>query len=227
MNADLSDAIAASWSFPLWATLSLFLTAIVYWRGWRVARLTRPAELPGWRAASFFAGLAAIWLGIASPLDVLGNWLLLAHMAQHLVLMSVAPPLLLLGAPTVPLLRGLPRGWVRDGLGPLFPSRTVHVIGRFLTHPATGWIAMNVAYIGWHVPPAYELALRSPAWHEIEHACFLFTSLLFWWTVLQPWPEPHPMVALGGRAVSRHGGPGEHCAFGISRLLRTRAVSDV
>lgn len=189
MNPELSDAIAASWSVPLWATLSLLLTAVVYWRGWRVARLTRPAELPPWRAGCFFAGLAAIWLAIASPLDVLGNWLLLAHMVQHLALMSVAPPLLLLGAPTVPLLRGLPRSWMRDGLGPLFTSRTLHAIGRFLTHPATGWIAMNVAYLGWHVPAAYELALRSPAWHQVEHACFLFTSLLFWWTVLQPWPS--------------------------------------
>ncbi len=189
MNPELSDAVAASWSIPLWATLSLLLTAIVYWRGWRVARLTRPAELPPWRAGCFFAGLATIWLAIASPLDVLGNWLLLAHMAQHLLLMSVAPPLLLLGAPTVPLLRGLPRGWVREGLGPLFTSRTLHAIARFIVHPATGWIAMNLAYLGWHVPAAYELALRSPAWHEVEHACFLFTSLLFWWTVVQPWPS--------------------------------------
>lgn len=189
MNPDVSDAIAASWSFPLWATLSLALTALVYWRGWRAARLTRERELPSWRAGCFFAGLATIWLAIASPLDVLGSWLLLAHMVQHLLLMSVAPPLLLLGAPTVPLLRGLPRGWVREALGPLFRSRTLHAIGRFLLHPATGWIAMNVAYLGWHVPAAYELALRSPAWHEVEHACFLFTSLLFWWTVLQPWPS--------------------------------------
>ncbi len=189
MNPELSDAIAASWSVPLWATLSLLLTAIVYWRGWRVATLTRPAELPSWRAGCFFAGLATIWLAIASPLDVLGNWLLLAHMVQHLVLMSVAPPLLLLGAPVVPLLRGLPRSWMRDGLGPLFTSRALHAVERFLMHPATGWIAMNVAYLGWHVPAAYELALRSPAWHEVEHACFLFTSLLFWWTVLQPWPS--------------------------------------
>ena len=189
MNPKVSDAIAASWSVPLWATLSLLLTAIVYWRGWRVATLTRPAELPSWRAGCFLAGLATIWLAIASPLDVLGNWLLLAHMVQHLVLMSVAPPLLLLGAPVVPLLRGLPRSWMRDGLGPLFTSRALHAVGRFLTHPATGWIAMNVAYLGWHVPAAYELALRSPAWHEVEHACFLVTSLLFWWTVLQPWPS--------------------------------------
>jgi cytochrome c oxidase assembly factor CtaG/polyferredoxin len=189
LNPKLSDAIAASWSVPLWATLSLLLTAIVYWRGWRVATLTRPAELPSWRAGCFLAGLATIWLAIASPLDVLGNWLLLAHMVQHLVLMSVSPPLLLLGAPVVPLLRGLPRSWMRDGLGPLFTSRALHAVGRFLTHPATGWIAMNVAYLGWHVPAAYELALRSPAWHEVEHACFLVTSLLFWWTVLQPWPS--------------------------------------
>ena len=189
MNPELSDAIAASWSVPLWATILLLLTAVVYWRGWRVARLTRPSELPPWRAGCFFAGLATIWLAIASPLDVLGNWLLLAHMVQHLALMSVAPPLLLLGAPTVPLLRGVPRSWMRDGLGPLFTSRALHAVGRFLTHPATGWIAMNVAYLGWHVPAAYELALRLPAWHEVEHACFLFTSLLFWWTVLQPWPS--------------------------------------
>ena len=189
MNPELSDAIAASWSVPLWGTLSLLLTAIVYCRGWRVARLTRAAELPSWRAACFFAGLVTVWLAIASPLDVLGNWLLLAHMVQHLTLMSVAPPLLLLGAPTVPLLRGLPRGWVRDGFGPMFRSRTVHCIARFMTHPATGWIAMNVSYLAWHVPAAYELALRSPAWHEVEHACFFFTSLLFWWTVLQPWPS--------------------------------------
>ncbi len=189
MNPDLSNAIAASWGLPLWATLSLALTALVYWRGWRLARRTRERELPPWRAGCFLAGLATIWLAIASPLDVLGNWLLVAHMVQHLLLMSVAPPLLLLGAPTVPLLRGLPRGWVREGVGPLFRSRTLHAIGRFLVHPATGWIAMNLAYLGWHVPAAYELALRSPAWHEVEHACFLFTSLLFWWTVLQPWPS--------------------------------------
>jgi cytochrome c oxidase assembly factor CtaG/polyferredoxin len=192
VNPELSDAIAASWSVPLWATLSLLLTGTIYWRGWRVARLTRPADLPAWRATCFLSGLVTVWLAIASPLDVLGHWLLLAHMAQHLLLMSVAPPLLLLGAPTVPLLRGLPRSWVRYGLGPLFSSRTVHAIARFLTHPATGWIAMNVAYLGWHVPGAYELALGSPAWHEVEHSCFLLSSLLFWWTVLQPWPSrPH------------------------------------
>ncbi len=189
MNEQISDAIAASWALPLWPTLALLSAAWVYWRGWRLARLTRPDELPSWRAGCFFAGLAATWLAIASPLDALGSWLLLAHMAQHLVLMSVAPPLLMLGSPLVPLLRGLPRSWVRNALGTLLRARGMHRLFRWVSHPATAWLAMNAAYLGWHVPPAYELALRDASWHQAEHAFFLLTSLLFWWNVLQPWPS--------------------------------------
>ncbi len=56
---------------------------------------------------------------------------------------------------------------------------------------------MNVAYIGWHLVPAYELALRSSAWHEVEHASFFFTSILFWWPVILPWPG----IARGSRWI--------------------------
>lgn len=189
MKESLSVAIAASWSLPLWSTLGLALTGWVYWRGWRAARTTRSQELPGWRTACFYGGLASVWMAIASPLDALGSWLLLAHMAQHLTLMSVAPPLLLLGNPTVPLLRGLPRSWIREVLGGLLAARPLYALLRFARHPVTAWIAMNAAYLGWHVPAAYELALRSSTWHQAEHACFLLTSLLFWWNVLEPWPS--------------------------------------
>jgi cytochrome c oxidase assembly factor CtaG len=188
VSPELASAIAGSWTFPLWASLALLATAAVYGRGFRAARLTRPEHLPAWRAACFYGGLAAIWLAIASPLDVLGELLLLAHMAQHLVLMSIAPPLLLLGAPQVPLLRGLPRRWVRAA-GPLLSSPALSRLFRSLTHPAAAWLLMNLAYLGWHIPAAYECALRSPAWHQAEHGCVLFTSLLFWWTVTQPWPS--------------------------------------
>jgi cytochrome c oxidase assembly factor CtaG len=102
--------------------------------------------------------------------------------------MSVAPPLLVLGAPVVPLLRGMPRLTIRM-LQPLFRFRTVHAL---LRHPQRNFIAllaMNVAYVGWHVPAAYEFALQNETWHNVEHACFLFTSLLFWWPVVRPWPS--------------------------------------
>ena len=142
-----------------------------------LARMLLPRRPPG------------AWIAIASPLDTLDSLLLIAHMTQHLILMSVVPPLLLLGAPAVPLLRGLPQSALRDGLGPFFRTPALHRVVHLLTHPVFAWLAMNIAYIGWHVPPAYELALRSPGWHEVEHACFLVTSLLFWFPVIQPWPS--------------------------------------
>lgn len=189
MPDNFSQAIAQSWSLPFAPTLAVIVAALVYLRGWRLARATRPMELPPWRAVSFLSGLALFWLALASPLDALGEFLLTAHMTQHLILMSFAPPLIVLGAPTVPLLRGLPRAWVRDDLAPWMNSRTFHRVQNFITSPGFGWITMNAAFLGWHLPPAYELALRSPGWHEVEHACFFSTSILFWWFVLQPWPS--------------------------------------
>ncbi len=178
-------------SIPKWATLALVLTLLVYVHGWRALAKTRPDQIPGWRAACFASGIAVVWLAIASPLDAMSGVLLTAHMVQHLLLMALAPPLLVLGAPVVPLLRGLPRSWVRDGLGPFFVLRPVHRLQRLFASRAFAWILMNVTFLAWHVPAAYELALRSPGWHEVEHACFLFTSVLFWWHIVAPWPTTY------------------------------------
>jgi cytochrome c oxidase assembly factor CtaG/polyferredoxin len=191
MPNSVSQAAWSSWTFPFWATAGLIAAALLYLRGWRRIRRTRPRLFPGWRALCFLGGLLCLWIAIASPLDTLDGLLLVAHMTQHLILMSVAPPLLLLGAPAVPLLRALPRSALRDGLGPFFRAPLLHRVFRLLTHPVFAWLAMNIAYLVWHVPAPYELALRSPGWHEVEHACFLGTSLLFWFPVIQPWPSVH------------------------------------
>jgi cytochrome c oxidase assembly factor CtaG len=166
----------------------LALVAAIYVIGWFRAHSTRPAELPPWRLAAFLSGIASVFVAISSPLDTFDESLLFMHMAQHFVLMSVAPPLLALGAPVVPLLRGMPRFAIRI-LQPLFRSRTVHALLRHPKRTVFAWLAMNIAYVGWHVPAAYEFALQSEAWHNVEHACFLFTSLLFWWPVVRPWPS--------------------------------------
>ncbi len=189
MPPSLSTAIAQSWTVPLWPTLGVLAAGILYWRGWRVARRTRPRELPPWRAVCFFAGLFSFWIALASPLDALNAFLLTAHMTQHLLLMSIAPPLLLLGNPSVPMLRGLPRSFVRDELAPWMSTRAVHRLQRLFTHPAFGWIAIDLAIVAWHLPQAYELALRSSFWHQMEHACFFCTALCFWWYVIRPWPN--------------------------------------
>lgn len=186
---DVGDAVVRSWALLPWITSSLLLTGLVYLRGFRLLQITRPDKFPPWRALAFVAGLLSLWIPLASPLDAMGGFLLTAHMVQHFILMSVAPPLLLLGYPTVPLLRGLPRPLVRDALGPYFSMGWVHGVQGVLTKPIFGWLAMNVAYIGWHIPAAYELTLRSQSWHQVEHACFFLTSLAFWWNVVQPWPS--------------------------------------
>ena len=101
-----------------WLTGILLLAGLVYFRGWRVLRQIPGPHFPIWRLKSFLGGLLTIWLAIGSPLDRWSGILLSAHMVQHLLLLSVAPPLLLLGSPIMPLLRGLPRSFAHDGVGP-------------------------------------------------------------------------------------------------------------
>jgi len=190
LDADsLSANLLAAWSFPALPLAGLSLTLAIYLRGWRLARRTREAELPPWRAICFVSGIAALWTAIASPIDALDDYLLAAHMIQHFILMSVAPPLLVLGAPTVSLLRGLPRRFVRILSRPVFRRSWFHRLCRLLTHPVFAWLAMNIAYLGWHVPPLFELTFQSEHIHNFEHLCFLLTSIAFWWVVISPWPS--------------------------------------
>jgi putative membrane protein len=183
-----ASALITSWDIPPAVTSALVLVSAIYTAGWIRIRRSRPDQFPLWRLAAFLSGIAAIFVVVASPLDTFSESLLFMHMAQHFVLMSIAPPLLVLGAPVVPMLRGLPRWIIRTLLRPLFRSRIAHSVGGVLVRPKVAWIAMNAAYLGWHYPAAYEFALRSENWHNVEHACFLFTSVLFWWPILQPWP---------------------------------------
>jgi putative membrane protein len=188
MSAE-THAVLETWSSPTWINVTLFLTAVVYARGWLSIRRLLPALIPIWRLAAFFSGLLSLWVAIGSPLSAFDDVSLSAHMMQHLLLMAVAPPLLLLGAPSIPFLRGLPQWIVTGAVGPFLRSQPVKWLGRFLTHPATCWLAATVALIGWHVPAAFELALRSEAWHDVEHICFLLTSILFWWPAVLPFPS--------------------------------------
>lgn len=164
---------------------SLILTAAVYTRGWRGLHARSPARFPAWRLVAFLGGLASVALAVASPLDVAADRTLAAHMVQHLVLLVVAPPLVLAGAPLVPIVRGLPRPLVAGIVRPLLRSPLPRVLG----DPRLDWLVVAVAMWAWHVPAAFERALHSELWHALEHASFLAGGLLFWWPVLQPWPS--------------------------------------
>jgi len=184
-----SQAVISSWSFDLKIALSLAVTLILYARGWLILHRTLPERFPVRRLLVFTGGLLAVWVAIASPLDAFSGLLLSAHMVQHLLLLTIAPPLILLGAPLLPLLRGLPRKFARDGIGPFLVWAPLRRVGNAITHPVTCWIVMAITLVAWHVPAAYDLALRSPPWHKVEHGCFLGASLLFWWPVVRPFPS--------------------------------------
>jgi putative membrane protein len=182
------QSLITQWDIPWGVTSALVAIGVVYTRGWLAVRQTRPTTLPPWRLASFLSGLTALFVAVSSPLDTSSETLLFMHMAQHFVLMSVAPPLIVLGAPFVPLVRGLPRSMIRIVGGPLLRSRTIHRVRQFITSLPISWLLMNLTYVCWHIPPAYEFALSSEGWHDFEHLCFFLTSVQFWWPILLPWP---------------------------------------
>ncbi len=186
---EVAGAVLSSWTFVPVPTLLLVLTGAVYFRGWRALRAQQPERFRPWRLAAFWGGLLTLFVAISSPLDAFGNLLLQAHMFQHWLLMMLAPPLLWLGLPAIPLLRGLPALVQRQALGPLLAWPALRRLGHFLTHPLVAWFAFVTATWLWHAPGAYELALRSPFWHEVEHACFVVTALMFWHPVILPWPS--------------------------------------
>jgi putative membrane protein len=182
-------SLVSDWDIPVGVSSALVAVGFIYVRGWLALRRTRSQTLTVWRLLSFLAGLFAIFVAVSSPLDTYSETLLFMHMTQHFVLMSVAPPLVILGCPFVPMLRGLPRLIVRRIGGPILRSSVAHRVQELFSRLPFAWLAMNVTYVGWHIPKAYEFALASESWHNFEHFCFFTTSVLFWWPVLQPWPS--------------------------------------
>ena len=166
---------------------AVLATGAIYVVGWRELSRRMPQRFGPGRLAAFLGGLGAIVLAVASPLDALAGQLLQAHMTQHMLLMMVAPPLLWWGAPVAPMLRGLPRR-IRRGVAAGLAAPPMRRIASGIAHPGVGWMAFAIAFWVWHIPRLYELALRSDAWHHVEHACLFTTAMLFWRPVILAWP---------------------------------------
>lgn len=169
----------------LWVSVPLILVALVYVRGWVRIRRTNLEVSEDRRVGSFLLGLFLIWLAAASPIAALDHELLTIHMVQHLLLMTLAPPLLWFGEPMKPLLYGLPQAF-GNFMSYLFRSPPIQQLGRAMAYPAVSWLAAAATLIGWHVPSLFALGMRSGLWHTIEQVSFLASGLLFWWPVIKP-----------------------------------------
>lgn len=169
----------ASWEVHPSILIGCVLFAGVYLAG--VGPLRRrhhwADEAPRWRIVAFLSGIAVLFLALTGPLHTLSdNYLLSAHMVQHMLLMLVMPALLLIG---------LPAWLVRPLIRPRFMMRTA----RLLTHPATAFALYNAVFIGWHFPEAYNWALTNHDVHIVQHLMFMVVATIMWWPVVNPVPE--------------------------------------
>src|SRR5258706_3919572 len=184
------------WSFPVGLTAALLLFGLIYARGWLRVRRVASTAIPLWRAGTFFLGLVAVWVALGSPLAAMDHQLLFMHMVEHVLVASVAPPLIWLSAPVLPMWLGVPRwlGWRAHGA---IASGAFRPLRLLVMHPITPWLAASLTILGWEVPAAFELAQQSLAWHWLQRASLFTTGLLFWWPVIRPWSA----VALPNAAV--------------------------
>src|SRR6266853_804412 len=137
-----------------WISAGLILAALIYLRGWLRLRRLDLDGVQAWHAGGFLLGLFLIWLATASPLSSLDHEMLTAHMVQHLLLMTFAPPLILLGASLKTLLYGLPHRLVQV-MCRLSPSAGVHHVLRALAHPAICWLGAAGTLVAWHIPALF------------------------------------------------------------------------
>jgi cytochrome c oxidase assembly factor CtaG len=170
-------------------TLVSVVLALGYMRGWLRSRAGPPPAVGAWRAAGFLLGLVLIWIAVASAFASADAHSLTAHMVQHLVLMSLAPPLIWLADPVRLLRCALPSRLTDSVVLRIAQWPPTKRLGSLFGHPFVCWGAATIALGAWHVPALLTLSVQSNAWHAVEHASFLAGGLLFWWPVVQPWPS--------------------------------------
>ena len=188
-------------------SLPLGLTWAAFWLhllGERLAvrRTGRPrSRTARRRALSFYAGLLAIVIAIATPIETLSKQLLWTHMIQHVLLLAVAPPLIVLGAPWMSLWRPLPLGMRRTVARALALSprcAPIRSLCRALWRPLVVLVLYTVILLVWHLSALYDLALENTDVHALEHLTFIGFGILLWAQVI-PSPPLRPSLAYPGR----------------------------
>jgi putative membrane protein len=173
------------WEFDPWFVSPLLLTAALFLNGtinlWRTAGAGRGIGFG--QQAAFWTGWSVLFFTIVSPLHWLGGQLFTAHMIEHCVLMLVAPPLLAYARPSGGMMWALPRR-LRRPLGAIFAGSLAAALWSVFGNPVSATLIQAVALWTWHVPALFDWALRSEAAHRLEHLCFFFAALLFWWSLL-------------------------------------------
>lgn len=171
-----------TWNFNLFFLTNLIAAAVWYaWAAHRVGKLDPASRWPLLRTTSFFTGwflLAIVWIGPIGAFTQVFFW---AHMTQHITIMMVAAPLLVMGGPVTLAFRAASPQTRRTLIIPVLRSRVVW----WLTNPYLTWLIFAGVLLGTHLTPFYNITLRHDAAHVfIEQPLYLIAALLYYYPLL-------------------------------------------
>jgi cytochrome c oxidase assembly factor CtaG len=202
-------ATLTSWDLRVEVILILATAGILYTLGWwRLRKRTRLQNTRSrwqlgawWRPAIYLGGLILLAIALMSPIDVLGAQLFTMHMVQHVLLVMLIPPLILLANPLPFLLWGMP-GRTRLAAGRWLGRKAgLRRVLLRVTGPGWVWLVFVIIYWGWHDPAVYVLALENRFVHDLEHITFFLISMLYWWHIISAGPRIHrplpPLARIG------------------------------
>lgn len=202
-------AFLGSWDLRIELIIVLALAGTIYTRGWlrmRQRTAARQGDNPWragarWRPLLYVGGLLVLGLALMSPIDVMGSQLFYVHMIQHVLVVSIVPPMLWLANPLPFVLWGLP-DWFRLQFGRLLGRKggLRHGLKQF-AGPGVVWISYVIFYLGWHDPMLYNAALEREWVHDLEHFSFFGAAMLYWWHVLGAGPVVHKPFSTVGRFI--------------------------
>lgn len=180
----------------------IVIAAVLYALGLRRRTWRRDGQLRR-RALSFYAGLLALVVALDSPIAAYDDRLFSVHMTQHVLLMMIAPPLIILGRPWLLVWQPLPLGFRRSTAKQV--ARGDWAVGlrraaAFVAHPLPAWLLASATMVIWHLPALYDETVRNAAVHDLEHALFFVTSLLLWMQLIDS-PPFRPRLHFFARAV--------------------------
>ena len=207
---DTAGALASG--FRLEIIVPLLGLAGLYALGW--SRLSR-RPLAARRAAFVLVGFIALVVALLSPLDELAEGLFVAHMVQHMLLIMVAAPMLLLADPFPVVVWALPHAWRRRIGRWITRGSSVGRLWRVATATSLAWTVSACVLWGWHLPSAYDAAIAHRGLHDLEHLSFFVAAILFWWPVIHPAPRYRRGASYPARVVYLVLGAFQTAALGL------------
>lgn len=191
LHGEFSGPFLLAWDLDPLLTFLLVLAAGLYGIGLRRIARTSTRQVPDRYPVYFALGLIALAVALLGPLDAYNENSFALHMSQHVALMLVAAPLLLLGRPMHIALWAVSPDRSGVLIRPVLRRRWVRGSLNTLTHPLVALLLINVNLVAWHLPGLYVAALESDLIHELEHILFTATALLLWWIIIDPIPRHH------------------------------------